>query len=140
MKILHIITNDNTGGAARATYRIHQSLLDIGIDSKMRVVNNITTYKNDNKWYRKTILKKIKFEFYIRWQAKIKKIWHHENKEMHSFGKYGIGIVDEINSSDVDVIHLHWISDMLSIQDIGKIKKPIIWTMHDMWPFCCSEH
>ncbi len=140
MKILHIITNDNTGGAARATYRIHQSLLDIGIDSKMRVVNKITTDKNVNNWYSKTILKKIQYELYQRWLIKVKKSWHHENKEMHSFGTYGIGIIDEVNSSDADVVHLHWISDMLSIEDIGKIKKPIVWTMHDMWAFCGAEH
>ena len=31
-----------------------------------------------------------------------------------------------INSSSADVIHLHWInSEMLSISDIGKIKKPV---------------
>ena len=29
---------------------------------------------------------------------------------------------------------------MISIKDIGKIKKPIIWTFHDMWAFCGAEH
>ena len=29
---------------------------------------------------------------------------------------------------------------MLSIADIGKIKKPIVWTLHDMWAFCGAEH
>lgn len=140
MKILHLSTYDNFGGAARATNRIHKALEFVGIDSKMRVVNKSTSDKNVSNWYSKKILKKIQYEFYQRWLIKVKRIWYHENKEMHSFGTYGIGIVEEINNCDADVIHLHWISDMLSIEDIGKIKKPIVWTMHDMWAFCGAEH
>jgi glycosyltransferase involved in cell wall biosynthesis len=37
-----------------------------------------------------------------------------------------------------DIIHLHWINQgMLSLKDIRKILlsgKPVVWTMHDMWP------
>ena len=37
-----------------------------------------------------------------------------------------------------DVIHLHWINQgMLSLKNIEKILasgKPVVWTMHDMWP------
>ena len=29
---------------------------------------------------------------------------------------------------------------MLSIKDIAKIKKPIVWTLHDMWAFSGAEH
>ena len=37
MKILHVSTYDIEGGAARAAYRLHKSLLQIGVDSKMLV-------------------------------------------------------------------------------------------------------
>jgi glycosyltransferase involved in cell wall biosynthesis len=29
---------------------------------------------------------------------------------------------------------------MISIEDIAKIKKPIVWTMHDSWVLCGAEH
>ena len=46
-----------------------------------------------------------------------------------------------INNSDADIIHLHWNqNEMLSIKDLTKIKKPIVWTLHDMWAFCGAEH
>jgi glycosyltransferase involved in cell wall biosynthesis len=49
--------------------------------------------------------------------------------------------VKRINASDADVVHLHWVQgEMLSIADIGRIKKPIVWTLHDMWAFCGAEH
>ena len=49
--------------------------------------------------------------------------------------------VKRINTSDADVVHLHWVQgEMLSIVDIGRIQKPIVWTLHDMWAFCGAEH
>jgi len=46
-----------------------------------------------------------------------------------------------INSTPSDIAHLHWInSSFLSIEEIGRITKPIVWTMHDMWAFCGTEH
>lgn len=49
--------------------------------------------------------------------------------------------VKRINASDADVVHLHWVQgELLSIADIGRIQKPIVWTLHDMWAFCGAEH
>ena len=47
----------------------------------------------------------------------------------------------QINKSMIDVVNLHWVAgETMSIEDIGRIKKPIVWTLHDMWPFCGAEH
>jgi len=47
----------------------------------------------------------------------------------------------EINASSADVVNLHWVTDgFLSIEEIGKITKPLVWSMYDMWPFCGTEH
>ena len=37
MKVLHLSTHDIGGGAARAAYRLHTGLQDIGLQSKMLV-------------------------------------------------------------------------------------------------------
>jgi glycosyltransferase involved in cell wall biosynthesis len=48
---------------------------------------------------------------------------------------------ERLNHSDADVIHLHWINgEMVSIADLGKFTKPVVWTLHDMWAFCGAEH
>jgi glycosyltransferase involved in cell wall biosynthesis len=47
----------------------------------------------------------------------------------------------EINSADADIVNLHWTgSGMLSVYTISRIKKPIVWTLHDMWAFSGAEH
>lgn len=46
-----------------------------------------------------------------------------------------------INDSHANLIHLHWVQgEMLSIADIGQIRKSVVWTLHDMWAFCGAEH
>lgn len=46
-----------------------------------------------------------------------------------------------VNQSNADLVHFHWLNaEMMSVEDIGNIKKPIVWTLHDMWAFCGAEH
>lgn len=41
---------------------------------------------------------------------------------------------------DYDVLHLHWINQrFIKLQDLPK-DKPIVWTLHDSWPFCGVCH
>ncbi|MDO8843292.1 glycosyltransferase [Methylicorpusculum sp.] len=48
---------------------------------------------------------------------------------------------DVLNDSDMDVINLHWINgEMMSIKDISRITKPLVWTMHDMWLVSGASH
>lgn len=63
------------------------------------------------------------------------------NTVLHSPAVLPSGWPKRINSADADVAHLHWVNiDMMSVEDIGHIKKPIVWTLHDMWAFCGAEH
>lgn len=40
---------------------------------------------------------------------------------------------------EADIIHLHWINQgglsLKNIEQLQALGKPIVWTMHDMWPF-----
>lgn len=140
MKIIHINYSDIVGGAARAAYRIHNSLLKNNVNSLMWV-----NKKNSNNWTVETPSNKI-----VRVQNKIlsklismllNKMLKVENKNLHSISILPSKLLKDINNSDADVVHLHWIqNEMLSVKDIAKIKKPIVWTLHDMWAFCGTEH
>ena len=46
-----------------------------------------------------------------------------------------------IKQTKPDLVHLHWIgNEMMSMKQISKINKPLVWTMLDMWPFTGCEH
>jgi len=45
-------------------------------------------------------------------------------------------LVSRAAESSPDIINLHWICNgYLQIESIAKFKQPLVWTLHDMWPF-----
>lgn len=140
MKILHISYSDINGGAAIAAYRLHRSLIDSGVNSAMFVVNrssgDFTVDSYQNKYQKVlSIVKPQIVNLFLNYFLKTK------NKTIHSLSYFSSKLVNKINSSDVDIVHIHWFQrEMLSISDISKIKKHVVWTMHDMWAFCGAEH
>ena len=46
-----------------------------------------------------------------------------------------------ISNFDQNILHVHWIgNEALSLNQMINYTKPIIWTMHDMWPITSTEH
>ena len=141
MRILHVSHADSGGGAARAAYRIHRALVDNGIDSRMRVLHvgsGDPTVSSGRP--RPVILRRVHDKVYQRLLARSQRGWCTDNPILHTFGQTGAGLVDELNNNDADILHLHWVAGMLSVADIGRLRKPMVWTLHDMWAFCGGEH
>jgi glycosyltransferase involved in cell wall biosynthesis len=140
MRIIHLSSFDINGGGSRAAYRIHRSLLNKGLNSRMWV----NKASSDDWTVKKPISKieKVLQELRPRFiNHTLCKMLRTQNDSIHSPSVFSSKWVKRINSSDADIVHLHWIqNEMLSIKDISKIKKPIVWTLHDMWAFCGAEH
>jgi len=139
MKIFHLSNSDISGGAARAASRIHKALLKKGIKSQMLVNKKISKDENvlgPNNFIEKKL---VDLRPYIS-NLIIKFLKIHKDIP-YSISLFPSLWIDRINKSDVDLVHLHWVQhEMLSIADISRIEKPVIWTLHDMWAFCGAEH
>ena len=140
MKILIVNTSDIDGGAARAAYRLHKSLLAQNIDSQMLVQSKSSDYftvltenKKLKKYFNKLrpLIDSLPVRYYKR-----------RTKTLFSPSWFGFsGIVDKINEINPDIVHLHWIcGGMIKIEDIARIKAPIVWSLHDMWAFTGGCH
>lgn len=140
MKILIVNTYDIRGGAARAAYRLHKSLQSIGVESQMLVQNK--TSDDPTVSGPQTRLKKI--INYMRSELDVLPVRFYKNKTSTLFSPAWIpfsDIVDKINASDADIVHLHWIANgMISVKNLSRIKKPIVWSLHDMWAFTGGCH
>ena len=137
---MHISHSDRRGGAAIAAFRIHQSLCRNGIDSSLWVNDKITdadrVFSFDG--HLKKQLQEIKR---LISGGIVSRILKTKNKIIHSPQFFNSQWPDKINKSSADIVHVHWVcNEMLSVKDIGKIKKPIVWTFHDMWAVCGAEH
>ena len=59
----------------------------------------------------------------------------------YSISIFNSYLLKNISQKNLDFIHLHWVNfEMLSINEIANFKSPIIWTIHDMWPFSGITH
>jgi len=139
MKILHVNFSDNYGGAAIAVMRIHKLLLRNKIDSSLLVSDKIL---NEPKTFsiNKTS-EKLKNIIKGSINRNLKFFFKSKNKTTHSLNIIPSSLLYEINKFNADIVNLHWIgNETISISQINKIKAKLVWTLHDMWPFCGAEH
>ncbi|WP_133013312.1 glycosyltransferase family 4 protein [Marinomonas flavescens] len=140
MKVLIVNTSDILGGAARAAYRLHQSLLAEGVDSQMLVQSK----SSDDFTVHGPVTKIRKGLAKLRPLLDSLPVRFYKNRTQTLFSPSWLpfsDIVSRINQINPDVVHLHWIAGgMMRIEDIAKIKAPIVWSLHDMWPFTDGYH
>lgn len=140
MKVLIVNTSDIEGGAARAAFRLHKSLLLEKIDSQMLVMNKASDVKTvhgaDSKFNKGLAHLRPVLDYLpvSRYKSKTKTLF---TPAWLPFSD----IVNRINQIKPDIVHLHWIAGgMLRVEDIARIKVPIVWSLHDMWPFTGGCH
>lgn len=144
MKVLHISTHQ-TGGAALAAHRLHRSLIDQGVDSRMLILdgnyNNelVVRYKSVLDFQKSNGLSKLYKSILYRFNLGIGRYWkmHDEARKGHECQyTYPVSLYRVENHPLMkwaDVIHLHLCDDFINYPSFfKKIKKPIVWTLHDI--------
>lgn len=140
MKVLIVNASDIQGGAARAAYRLHQGLLAESVDSAMLVQSKSSddyTVIEPNTKTQKAFskLRPLLDSIPLRW---------YKNRSQTLFSLNWLpfsNVVDRINDINPDIVHLHWINNgFIRIEDLIRIKAPIVWSLHDMWPFTDGYH
>lgn len=140
MKILHVSCADISGGAGRAAYRLHKSLLSAGQTSEMLVSNkgsgdftvNGASGRLDEIWKKlRPYFDRFPLIFYPeRSKALFSPAWLPFS-----------GIVERIKLLQPDIVHLHWVCEgTMRIEDLAGINVPVVWSLTDMWPFTGGCH
>lgn len=130
MKIIMVNTTEFVGGAAVAASRLGRALIRAGI--------HVNKLNRKNTWLNR-------FRFY--WERLIIFLSNHLNRNnlfTVSIANTGTNIFSHSLVKEADIIHLHWINQgFLSLKDIKKMiysGKPVIWTLHDLWPATAICH
>lgn len=134
MQVVLVNHSDSLGGASVVTMRLMRALIELGVDARMLVMQASEPDPRVDvvgpKWKRKAAF-----------LAEAARIWvgngfHREDVFKASIACCGLSIHDHPWVKDADVVVLNWINQgMLSLSEIGRIEAPVVWTMHDMWPF-----
>ena len=142
MKVLMLNTFDETGGAARAALRLLRGTKALGIDTRMLV--QFKTGTADEVLCNQNPLRKLarRAKLFLG----LLSVRRYPNKPENNFSPALIPDRPpvEIPEIDPDIIHLHWLSaGFLSVETIGRLGrrgKPLVWTLHDSWPFTGGCH
>jgi len=141
MKVLIVNHSDVIGGAARAAYRLHKALLKEGVNSYMLVQNKASSDPTVISLYDTKIEK---FFYLMKPTLDQLPVKFYKNRIKTLFSPSWIPsrkVIEKIKEINPDIVHLHWVcGGMLRIEDIAKINKPIVWTMHDNWLFTGGCH
>lgn len=161
MKVLHINTM-STAGAALCAMRINNALVKEGIDSRMLFaqgtevpegINGAIAEEDKDFWYRNPWI--LRFKYLLArtplWQKKDKEkvemILRQKNcrleKKLYLHGPYSSykNIAHHPLVEWADVIHLHWVAYFVDYPTFfKKVKKPIVWTLHDRFPAVGALH
>jgi glycosyltransferase involved in cell wall biosynthesis len=144
MRVLIVSYSDLAGGAARGAYRLHECLLKAGVDSRMlvqRKVGDSDRVAACGGWLSQ------RFPSVVRWLR--------TRLEILPVRRYGARppstvftpawvpsrLATAINRMQPDIVHFHWVGwGMLRLEELPRIKAPIVWTLHDMWAFTGGCH
>lgn len=156
MKVLHINTGQ-AGGAAWCAIRINNALVEHGIESRMLFaqgsfmpegIEGAIVERDDNFWYSNPITARIKHLINrIPWYdnaEKMQVLLDRANKDK-LYLHYPLSNYKSIAHHPLvewaDIIHLHWVADFVDYPTFfKKVKKPIVWTLHDMLPAIGIAH
>jgi len=123
--------SDGAGGAARAALRLLACFLSTDIDAKMLVVSKST---NKDEVLKISGLLRIKSSIYSRIDKYFCAYVMPNCREWKTSGLFGVVSAKSLNASEFDTINLHWIGHgLISLNQVNKVRKRIIWTLHDEW-------
>lgn len=142
MKVLIVNTSERTGGAAVAANRLMKALINHGVKAKMLVrdkeSDSLTVTELSRSWRLRWNFLWERFVIFVRCGFSRKHLFEID------LANTGTDITRLREFQEADIIHLHWINQgMLSLSGIRKILrsgKPVVWTMHDIWPATAICH
>ncbi len=138
VRVLHLC-RDRTGGAGRMARALHRTLLRQGVDS--RLWTQEPGAPEPGVMGPDSAFDRIQVHMRQRLDRGPLVAYPHRTREPYSPNLVSGGGLSRIRAVGADVIHLHWLGGgYLSVGEIARLPGPVLWTLHDMWPFTGGCH
>lgn len=135
VKVLHLSSFDIAGGAARAAYRIHKGLQEVGVHSQMLV-----QYKRESSRAVEATEDKIVARVRSFFDSTLLKKYP-QRHDLFSPQWFPDAIASKVAQINPNIINLNWVCNgFLRIETLAKLNRPLVWTLQDMWPFTGGCH
>jgi glycosyltransferase involved in cell wall biosynthesis len=139
MNILLLSNSDINGGAARAAYRLHTGLKRIGLTSHMLVQEKASS--DSTVIAPRTRLAEGIARARIAFDVLPLKAYPKRQKATFSVQWLPDTVDSQVSRLQPDLINLHWINQgFIRLENLAKFKRPLVWSLHDMWAFTGGCH
>lgn len=137
IKVTILCHSDKLGQPSVVTHRLMRALRRIGVDARMVVFTWLTYDENISK-VSSRFLRVMRFQ-YERAKIFLANKMHLDTLFDVSIANVGCRVSSHPWVKDANIVVLSWINQgLLSLKEvrrIGRLRKPMVWIMHDMWNF-----
>ncbi len=137
MNILHLNFSDRDGGAAIAAFRLNEGLNNRRVQSKILVVNK----RSDCSMVQEIQQKKFLGRSAQNIDSLPLKFYPNRLGSTFSISWFGSPVENHPWVLEADIVNLHWVNrGLISLRTLPRLKKPLVWTLHDQWAFTGGCH
>lgn len=137
IKVTILCHSDKLGQPSVVTHRLMRALRRIGVDARMVVFTRLTYDENISK-VSSRFMRVMRFQ-YERARILLANRMHLDTLFDVSIANVGCRLASHPWVREADIVVLSWINQgLLSLKEIrriGRLRKPMVWIMHDMWNF-----
>lgn len=145
MRVVHVSTYDVSGGAARAAFRLHESLLEAGVESTMFVRNKASGLSTVVEYKSSGIVERIRSRIrFARLQSAQTRYRATRPPDLEAFDddrSSHVGAIAQLPRCDI--VHLHFVCGFIDQPSFLRFLPPdvpLVWTVHDMAPLTGGCH
>jgi hypothetical protein len=141
MKILHLSAADENSGAGKATLLTHNTFLELDVDSKVLFLKSRLSEKNIYSFHKLSYTNSVLRILITFLERAPILIYPKRKNRLFSTAWIGLKLSKHPLIQWADIIHIHWANHgFVDIKEIRKWKKPVVWTLRDMWAFTGGCH
>ncbi|NEW96029.1 glycosyltransferase [Rhodopseudomonas sp. BR0G17] len=140
LSVAHLAQSDSEGGANKAAFRIHRTLLGLGLNSTFHVGRRS---KDDPTVVPAHWPGVGRFGSDVVAYLNARALRRYPGRPPTPFSpmRFSYGRIDRHSFAAADVVCLHWIAGaFLDARRLRAIGKPIVWRLSDIWPFSGGCH
>jgi glycosyltransferase involved in cell wall biosynthesis len=143
MRVALLSTYDERGGAARAALRLHRSLPEAGVESRLLVQRRFGD--EPGVMGPRGGIAGGPAGLLAEWRPRLESVavrrYPRRRPELFSPAILPDDVAPRIARIHPDVVHLHWVGfGFVRPETLPRLDRPLVWTLHDSWPFTGGCH
>ncbi|QXE92321.1 glycosyltransferase family 4 protein [Geomonas subterranea] len=140
MKVLLLNTFYGEGGAARAAARLHSALRDASVDAHM-LVQKAPAERYPQVHAPQSLTERVSALLKPPLETLPLSLYPRRSRAPFFANLLPDHVLPRLRHIDPQLVHLHWVSaGFLRIETIPKLRRPMVWTLHDSWAFTGGCH